>query len=107
MNMRVHIMSDIKTRQVHSAGFKAKVALEAVREIKTLNEIGQEYGVHPVQVSHWKKALLEQASDLFAGKRGPPAVSEQSDPERLYRAIGRLKVEWDWLKKQSGLSLSR
>ena len=100
-------MSDIKTRKVHSAGFKAKVALEAVREIKTLNEIGQEYGVHPVQVSHWKKALLEKASDLFEGKRGPPAVSEQSDPERLYSEIGRLKVELDWLKKKSGLSLSR
>ncbi len=64
-------MSDTKTRQVHSAGFKAKVALEAVRETKTLNEIGQEYGVHPVQVSHWKKALLEKASELFEGKRGP------------------------------------
>ena len=58
-------------------------------------------------MSHGKKALLEQARDLFAGKRGPPAVSEQSDPERLYREIGRLKVEWDWLKKKSGLSLSR
>ena len=75
------MMSDTKTRKVHSASFKAKVALEAVRETKTLNEIGQEYGVHPVQVSHWKKALLEKASDLFEGKRGPPAVNEQSDPE--------------------------
>jgi transposase-like protein len=58
MNMRVAKMSEAKTRQVHNASFKAKVALEAVRETKTLNEIGQEYGVHPVQVSHWKKALL-------------------------------------------------
>jgi transposase-like protein len=107
MNMRVQMMSDTKTRKVHSAGFKAKVALEAVRETKTLNEIGQEYGVHPVQVSHWKKALLEKASELFEGKRGPPAVSEQNDPERLYSEIGRLKVELDWLKKKSGLSLSR
>ena len=65
MNMRVHIMSDTKTRKVHSAGFKAKVALEAVRETKTLHEIGQAYGVHPVQVSHWNKALLEKASDLL------------------------------------------
>jgi transposase-like protein len=76
MSMRVKRMSDTKTRKVHGAGFKAKVALEAVRETKTLNEIGQEYGVHPVQVSHWKKALLEKASDLFEGKRGPPAVSD-------------------------------
>jgi transposase len=102
------MMSDTKTRKVHSASFKAKVALEAVRETKTLNEIGQEYGIHPVQVSHWKKALLEKASELFESKRGPPqAFSEQSDPERLYSEIGRLKVELDWLKKKSGLSLSR
>lgn len=107
MSMRVQRMSDTKTRKVHSASFKAKVALEAVRETKTLNEIGQEYGVHPVQVSHWKKALLEKAGELFEGKRGPPALSEQSDPERLYSEIGRLKVELDWLKKKSGLSLSR
>ena len=53
-------------------------------------------------MSHWKKALLEKASDLFAGKRGPRAVSEPSDPERLYREIGRLKVELDWLKKSPG-----
>jgi transposase len=50
-------------------------------------------------VSHWKKALLEKASELFEGKRGPPATHEQSDPERLYSEIGRLKVELDWLKK--------
>ncbi len=92
MNMRVQMMSDTKTRKVHSANFKAKVALEAVRETKTLNEIGQEYGVHPVQVSHWKKALLEKASELFAGKRGPQAVSEQSDPERLYSFVGWAKA---------------
>ena len=107
MNMRVARMSEAKTRKVHNASFKAKVALEAVRETKTLNEIGQEYGVHPVQVSHWKKALLEKASDLFEGKRGPPAVTDHSDSERLYSEIGRLKMELDWLKKKSGLSRSR
>ena len=79
MNMRVARMRKTKTRKVHNASFKAKVALEAVRETKTLNEIGQEYGVHPVQVSHWKKALLEKASDLFEGKRGPLAVTDHSD----------------------------
>jgi len=100
-------MSETKTRKVHSASFKAKVALEAIRETKTLNEIGQEYGVHPVQVSHWKNALLEKAGEVFEGKRGPQAVTAHSDPERLYSEIGRLKMELDWLKKKSGLSLSR
>ncbi len=99
MSMRVKRMSDTKTRKVHSASFKAKVALEAVRETKTLNEIGQEYGVHPVQVSHWKKALLEKAGEVFEGKRGPQAASEHRDPDHLYSEIGRLKVELDRLKK--------
>jgi transposase-like protein len=107
MNMRVQTMSETKPRKVHSASFKAKVALEAIRETKTLNEIGQDYGVHPVQVSHWKNALLEKASEVFEGKRGPQAVTAHSDPERLYSEIGRLKMELDWLKKKSGLSLSR
>jgi transposase len=105
--MRVEIMSESKTRKVHNASFKAKVALEAVRETKTLNEIGQEYEVHPVQVSYWKKALLEKASEVFEGKRGPRAVTAHSDPERLYSEIGRLKMELDWLKKKSGPNLSR
>ena len=58
-------------------------------------------------MSHWKKALLEKASDLFEGKRGPLAVTDPSDSERLYSEIGRLKMELDWLKKKSGLSLLR
>jgi transposase len=56
------MMSETKTRKIHSPSFKAKVALEAVRETKTLNAISQEYGVHSVQASHWKHALLEKAS---------------------------------------------
>ena len=98
-------MSEAKTRKVHNASFKAKVALEAVRETKTLNEIGQEYGVHPVQVGQWKKEIQEQAGTLFAGKRGPKPVAEHSAPDRLYAEVGRLKMELDWLKKKSGLSL--
>jgi transposase len=57
-----------KKRQSFSADFKAKVALEAIHSVKTLNEISQEYGVHPVQVSTWKKELQQQASTLFVQK---------------------------------------
>ncbi len=53
-----------------SPDFKAKVGLEALKEVKTINEIGQEYGVHPVQVGQWKKSIQEQARNLFEGKRG-------------------------------------
>jgi transposase-like protein len=100
-------MSNTKKRKVHSAEFKAKVGLEAVKEIKTINEIGQTYGVHPVQVRQWKKAIQDQAKSLFEGKRGPKPdpLPEHQDPERLYSEVGKLKMELDWLKKKSGISL--
>jgi len=98
-------MGEIK-RKVHSPEFKAKVGLEGLKGLKTTNEIGQEYGVHPVQVGQWKKAIQEQAKSLFEGKRGPkPVVIEHQEPERLYSEIGRLKMELDWLKKKSGICL--
>jgi len=90
-------------RKVFGAEFKAKVGLEAIHGVKTINQIAQEHGVHPVQVSQWKKEILERAGTLFEGKRGPKAVNEYSEPERLYGEIGKLKMELDWLKKKSGL----
>jgi len=77
-----------------------------VRGVKTINEIGQEYEVHPVQAGQWKKAIQEQASALFEGKRGPAPVAAHREPDRLYSEIGKLKMEFDWLKKKSGISLS-
>ena len=99
------VMREAKTRKYHSPEFKAKVGLEAVRGVKTINEIGQEYGVHPVQVGQWKKEILEQASTLFEGKRGPKPVAAHREPELLYSEIGKLKMELDWLKKKSGICL--
>jgi transposase len=64
-------MAEAKKRKVHGAEFKAKVGLEAVRGVKTINEIAQQHGVHPVMVSQWKKEILERAGTLFEGKRGP------------------------------------
>jgi len=91
-------------RKIFNGEFKAKVALEAIRGIRTVNEIGREFGVHPTQVGLWKKELLEQASNLFDAKRGPKPADPSASPERLYSEIGRLKMELDWLKKKSGLS---
>lgn len=99
-------MSEIRKRKVHTPEYKAKVGLEALRSGKTINQIGQEFDVHPVQVGLWKKAIQEQAKTLFQGKRGPQPVDAQSEPDRLYSEIGRLKMELDWLKKKSGMSPS-
>lgn len=93
-----------KKRQIFSRELKAKVALEATRGLRTINEIAQNFGVHPTQVGLWKKELQEQAASLFEVKRGPKPVELSASPERLYAEIGRLKMELDWLKKKSGIS---
>lgn len=96
-------MAEIKKRKVHSAEFKGKVGLEAVRGVKTVNEIAQQHGVHPAMVAQWKKEIIARAGTLFDGKRGPKAEAEHEGEDRLYGEIGRLKMELDWLKKKSGL----
>ena len=90
--------------QDYPPAFKAKVGLEAIRGVKTVNEIGQDHGVHPAQVGQWKREIQEQAQTLFENRRGPRPVDGPGEPERLYGEIGRLKVELDWLKKKSGIS---
>lgn len=94
-------MSEGKKRKVHSAQFKAQVGLEAIRGAKTLNEIGEQYAVHPVMVGQWKKEILDRAATLFEGKRGPKPAAKHVDEDRLYGEIGRLTMELDWLKKKS------
>ncbi|MBK1647840.1 hypothetical protein CKO36_04315 [Rhabdochromatium marinum] len=81
-----------RQRKTFMAAFKAKVGLEGVRGLKTTNEIAQDYGVHPVQVGQWKKAIVEQASQVFEGRRGRKKASESSNPDWLYNKIGRLKM---------------
>ena len=98
-------MSEVKKRKTPTPEFKAKVGLEALRGVKTINSIGQEFGVHPVQVGLWKKEIQERAGTLFEGKRGPKPVAAHKDPDLLYSEIGKLKMELDWLKKKSGICL--
>jgi len=92
-----------KKRRKFSAEFKAKVALEAVRGERTVNEIAAEHGVHPNQVSQWKSQLLENLPDVFSGERDQSRqdAAVQKERDELYRQIGRLKVEIDWLKKKT------
>lgn len=90
-------------RRRHSTDFKVKVVLEALREQKTMTELGSEYGVHPVQISQWKKQALEGLPDVFGTKVDRSAKEDEALRDDLYREIGRLKVELDWLKKKSGV----
>lgn len=74
-------MSEAKKRKIPAPEYKAKIGIEAIRGVKTIHQIAQEYGVHPVQVGRYKKQILVQASHLFEGKRGPkPRHSEPKSP---------------------------
>ncbi len=90
-------------RKRYSADFKSKVALEAVKGTKTVNEIASTHGLHPNQITLWKKQPLEELPVLFSDKRVKANKDQEALEERLYQQIGQLKVELDWLKKKSGL----
>ena len=89
----------VKKRKTHSAQFKAKVALEALREQHTVNELARKFSVHPSQIHDWKKQLLERVPEVYQ-QNGARVQDQESEivPE-LYQQIGRLQVELDWLKK--------
>ena len=86
-----------KPRKRHSADFKARVALESCRNDKTLAQISSEFGIAALQISRWKKELLDRSSEIFETSKSPVKVEEITSP--LYQEIGRLKMELDWVKK--------
>jgi putative transposase len=92
-----------KGRRNHSAEFKARVALEAIKGMKSMSELASEFEVHPNQISKWKKRALEELPGIFSEKRTREADSEAALKDRLYQHIGQLQVELDWLKKKSGI----
>ena len=89
-------------RNRYSKEFKAKVALEAIKGQKTASEMASEYGVHVSQITTWKKQLLEAAPEVFSRTRDREANNREAEQDQLYRQIGKLQVEVDWLRKKTG-----
>jgi transposase-like protein len=89
-----------RKRRQHDARFKFKVALEAARGLRTINEIASENNVHPNQVSGWKKQLLEEGPAVFTSNSSKQQREQEATEADLYEQIGRLKMELEWLKKK-------
>jgi transposase-like protein len=87
------------TRQRHSASFQAKVALEAAQQTRTIAELAKAYQVHPVQISQWKKQLLDGVEAIFRDGRRRDRDDGQALQAELYERIGRLNREVEWLKE--------
>ena len=91
-------------RRTHSPEFKARVAMEAISGRKTLQEIAADHAIHTIQVSQWKKQLLEGSSELFTrGKKSQAKDDSQAKEAELFQQIGKLQMELEWLKKKSQL----
>lgn len=88
-------------RKKHTAEFKAKVAVEAIRQQKTTNELTVEYGIHATQINTWKKQALAAIPEAFSSKRVKEQGNQQAAIDELHRQIGHLVAERDWLKKKS------
>jgi transposase len=91
-----------RTRQKHSPGFKAKVALAAIKGDRTVAELAVHFGVHPNQIHNWKKQLLDGAASVFQGGSSVEGASNDAQVDLLYRQIGQLKVENDFLVRKLG-----
>ncbi len=90
-------------RKQFSAEFKAKVALEALKQKYTINQLSTQFSVHPNQIMNWKKQLTKALPGIFSNGKVVDATSEEELKARLYQEIGQLKVELDWLKKKAAL----
>ena len=87
-------------RKIYPAGFKAKVALAALKSDRTVNQLAGQFDVHPTQIHAWKKQLLDGAEAIFANGARVAAADAEAREAELYEQIGRLKMELEWMKKK-------
>lgn len=92
-----------RQRRQFTGAFKAKIALEAIKGQRTVQELATAHGVHPNQITTWKKQLLASAEDIFSGARERREMADEQEKDELYQQIGKLQVELDWLQKKSGI----
>jgi transposase len=94
---------DQNIRKVFSPAFKAKVALEAVKEIETTGQLASRFSVHPTQIGLWKNKLLRESEHIFSDHVKREKDKDKEFVDELYKQIGKQKIEIDWLKKKVGL----
>ena len=92
---------DRNMRRGHDAAFKARVALEALKGEKTMAQLSSEFGVHTNQIRQWRDQLLKEVPNVFSDRRRRQEKEGEEMTSELYRQIGQLKVELEWLKKKS------
>lgn len=91
-----------KKRRQHSAALKARVGLEALKEIQPVHVIAAKHQVHPTQVNQWKKEAAERLPEVFTKQADPEALAAKQREQELYAEIGKLKMQLEWLKKKLG-----
>jgi len=95
-------MSEHRVRR--TAQLKFSVAIEALKGQKQISELAAEYGVHPQQITEWKRQLLEHGAEIFASAAERDTKRNEEEREALYKTVGHQKVQIDWLKKSLGIS---
>lgn len=94
---------DQNIRRVHPPALKAKVAIDAIKETKTIAELASHYAIHPTQITKWKRIALDIIVQGFSTQQKHREHDDRELIQELYRQIGRLKVEVDFLKKKMGI----
>lgn len=90
-------------RRQHPPAFKAKVALEAVKETKTMAELSSQFAVHPTQIKQWRQILETGIQGLYTDHQKRKALEKDDLIRRLYEQVGKLQIQVDWLKKKMGI----